>query len=316
MPSPNIKNFQSKHFLWDIRQVHPWTSFSTSTIMSLSSKPFEFLPSLLSPQCHLATETDLYSIYANHYLPRLNAALAMYSERLVQLSVPSKSGIYATRDTGQTFVATIAGDDSSTAAVWGGTPSARVVGLVKSFLRFKTSMRARDGTEKVEYLRGLAHLHYMMREHQCRYGFIVTEAELVIVRNGVLDTPHFGFLEVTCCQPATDASNLTDLTSDGEERSILIAPCLALWELCMLASDEPLPEGHAPRPAVVAVKFHKIATAAEPLDITAAARHWKRELEAHRYLEHPCIANLLAFDSRLLALVIKHRDSHDLATPY
>jgi hypothetical protein len=109
-------------------------------------------------------------------------------------------------------------------------------------------MRARDGTEKVEYLRGLAYLHYMMREHQCRYGFILTEAELVVVQNSVLDTPYFGFLEVTCCQPATDASNLTDLTSDGEERSILIAPCLALWGLCMLASDEPLPEGHAPGP--------------------------------------------------------------------
>ncbi|KAH8753291.1 kinase-like domain-containing protein, partial [Diaporthe sp. PMI_573] len=70
------------------------------------------------------------------------------------------------------------------------------------------------------------------------------------------------------------------------------------------------------RPAVVAVKLHKIAAAAEPYDIAAAARRWKRELEAHRHLEHPCIANLLAFDSRLLALVIEHRDSHDLATPY
>ncbi|KAK7743813.1 hypothetical protein SLS53_003832 [Cytospora paraplurivora] len=70
------------------------------------------------------------------------------------------------------------------------------------------------------------------------------------------------------------------------------------------------------QPAVVAVKLHKVAAAAEPHDIAATARRWKRELEVHRYLEHPCIAKLLAFDSRLLSLVIEHRDSHDLATPY
>ncbi|KAH8746765.1 kinase-like domain-containing protein, partial [Diaporthe sp. PMI_573] len=69
------------------------------------------------------------------------------------------------------------------------------------------------------------------------------------------------------------------------------------------------------QPAVVAVKIHKIAVAAEANDIAAAASRWKRELEVHRYLEHPCIPNLLAFDSRLLALIIEHRDSHDLATP-
>ncbi|KAH8776269.1 hypothetical protein F5883DRAFT_544255 [Diaporthe sp. PMI_573] len=50
---PKHKNFQIKHFWWDIRQVHPWTSFNTSTIISLSSKPLNFLPSLLSPHSHL-----------------------------------------------------------------------------------------------------------------------------------------------------------------------------------------------------------------------------------------------------------------------
>ncbi|KAI3390277.1 hypothetical protein diail_10668, partial [Diaporthe ilicicola] len=69
------------------------------------------------------------------------------------------------------------------------------------------------------------------------------------------------------------------------------------------------------QPAVVAVKLHKI-TATEPYNIAAVIKRWKREFQAHRNLEHPCIANLLAFDSRLLALIIEHRDSHDLATPH
>lgn len=40
------------------------------------------------------------------------------------------------------------------------------------------------------------------------------------------------------------------------------------------------------RPAIVAVKLHKIAAAAEPYDIIAAVRRWKRELQVHRHLEH------------------------------
>lgn len=40
------------------------------------------------------------------------------------------------------------------------------------------------------------------------------------------------------------------------------------------------------RPVVVAVKLHRIAPTAEPYDIAAAANSWKRELQAHRHLEH------------------------------
>lgn len=248
-----------KHFWWDVRQIRPWTSFNTSTIMSLGGGaasslltcpvPESFLPSPMSSQRHPETETALHSIYANWYLPKLNAALALSSNRPVQLSVPSKSGPHATKDSEQMFVATMAGDASSAAAIFGGKPSARVVGLVKSFDRFNTGMRVEGNVKKVEYLKGLAHLHHVMREHGCRYGFILTEIELVVVRNGLEGTPHFGFVEVTSCQLGTAASDPIDLTKDedGEESSssVPMTACLALWGLCMLASDEPLPEGHA-----------------------------------------------------------------------
>ncbi|KAH8759520.1 hypothetical protein F5883DRAFT_426728 [Diaporthe sp. PMI_573] len=247
-----------KHFWWDVRQVRPWTSFNTSTIMSLAGGaassvltcPESFLPSPMSSQRHPETELVLHSIYANWYLPKLNAALALSSNRPVQLSVPSKSGPHATKDTEQMFVVTMAGDASSAAAILGGKPSARVVGLVKSFDRFNTSMSVGGNVKMVEYLKGLAHLHYVMREHSCRYGFILTEIELVVVRNGVEDTPHFGFVEVMSSQLSTTASDTIDPTKkDGgndTSSSVPMAACLALWGLCMLASDEPLPKGHAP----------------------------------------------------------------------
>lgn len=240
-----------KYFWWDVRQIRPWSSFNTSTIMSLSGGaassllncpiPESFLPNPMSSQRHPETERDLHSIYANWYLPKLNAALGLSSNRPLQLAVPSKTGPHATRDSEQMFVATVPGDASSAAAIFGGKPSARVVGLVKSFDRFNTGMRVEGNVKKVEYLRGLAHLHHVMREHGCRYGFILTEIELVIVRNGTEGTPHFGFLEVTSCQLATTSED----GSVGAGADVSMTACLALWGLCMLAGDDILPAGHA-----------------------------------------------------------------------
>lgn len=242
-----------KHFWWDVRQIRPWTSFNASTLMSLSDGsaasllscpvPSTYLPTPMVSQRHPETETALHGIYANYYLPKLNAALALSSNRPLQLSIPSKTGPHVTKDTEQMFIGTVPGDASSAAAIFGGKPSARVVGLVKSFDRFNTGMRVEGNVKKVEYLRGLAHLHHVMREHGCRYGFILTEIELVVVRNGLEGTPHFGFCEVTSCQLATTADAAA--AAEGSVDGVPMTACLALWGLCMLASDEPLPQGHA-----------------------------------------------------------------------
>ena len=138
------------------------------------------------------------------------------------------------------FIANVAGESAtnSVAAIFGGKPTARVVGLVKSFDRFNTGMRVEGNIKRVEYLRGLAHLHHVMREHGCRYGFILTEIELVFVRNGTETTPHFGFLEVGSVQLAATG----DVASVGQENvdEVPMTACLALWGLCMLAGDEPV----------------------------------------------------------------------------
>lgn len=249
-----LRDPHTKHFWWDVRQIRPWTSFNTSTLMSLQDGaaaslltcpvPSSYLPVPMGSQRHPETETALAAIYANHYLPKLNAALALSANRPLQLSAPSKTGPHATKDSEQMFVATNAHDASSAAAIFGGKPSARVVGLVKSFDRFNTGMRVEGNVKKVEYLRGLAHLHHVMREHGCRYGFILTEIELVVVRNGLEGTPHFGFMEVTSCQLATTA-NPVPVGEDMTAEDTPMTACLALWGLCMLASDEPLPQGQA-----------------------------------------------------------------------
>ncbi|KAI5925309.1 hypothetical protein F4810DRAFT_659882 [Camillea tinctor] len=236
-----LRDPHTKHFWWDARQIRAWTGFNIDTILSLPGAssllncpvPQPLLPQPSTGARHPETEAALHSIYASYYIPKLNSALALSSQRALQFSVPStKAGSTNTSSASDhLIVANMIGESSTAAAIFGGKPTARVVGLVKSFDRFNTGMRVEGNVKRVEYLRGLAHLHHAMREHGTRYGFILTEIELVVVRNGGEGTPHFGYLEVSSVQ----------LANDGDAE---LTACLALWGLCMLAADEPAP-GHA-----------------------------------------------------------------------
>ncbi|KAK5996650.1 hypothetical protein PT974_01988 [Cladobotryum mycophilum] len=227
-----------KHFWWDIRSVRSWSSFNASTILSFPGAsallntpvPAPVLPAPAFSSRHPETEAALHSIYASYYLPKLNSALAISSHRPLQLSVPAKT---ASGVNDLIFVANGMGESSTAAAIFGGKPTARVVGLVRSFDRFNTGMRVEGNIKRVDYLRGLAALHYAMREHGCRYGFILTEIELVLVRAGTESTPFFGDFEITSVQLNTAAPE----QSNSSESGAPLTACLALWGLCQLASD-------------------------------------------------------------------------------
>ncbi|KAK3362220.1 hypothetical protein B0T25DRAFT_561304 [Lasiosphaeria hispida] len=256
-----LRDPHTKHFWWDVRQIRSWSGFSASSILSLPgasaclSMPVSsaLLPTPMAAQRHPETESALHSIYSSYYLPKINNALALTSQRPLQLSVPSKSAtaaVAAPNNAGMAtdcmFVANVAGEAASAAAIFGGKPTARVVGLVKSFDRFNTGMRVEGNVKRVEYLRGLSHLHHAMREHGCRYGFILTEIELVYVRNGTDGTPHFGYLEVGSVQLAAasaDGDALAGVPADSED--VPMTPCLALWGLCMIAANDQAANGHA-----------------------------------------------------------------------
>ncbi|KAK3902884.1 hypothetical protein C8A05DRAFT_33385 [Staphylotrichum tortipilum] len=246
-----LRDPHTKHFWWDVRQVRPWTGFTASSILSMPgaaaclSTPLSaaLLPNpTTTTQRHPETEAALHAMYAAHYLPKLNNALALCSQRPLQLSTPPKTSTAAGLGmaTDCMFVARPAGEAACAAAIFGGRPSARAVGLVKSFDRFNSGMRVEGNVRRVEYLKGLAHLHHAMREHGCRYGFILTEIELVVCRNGTEPTPNFGFLEVASIPLATK-----DTTSVVDPQEATLTACLALWGLCMLAGDAAMPgEAH------------------------------------------------------------------------
>ncbi|KAI1825966.1 hypothetical protein F4861DRAFT_144977 [Xylaria intraflava] len=239
-----LRDPNTKHFWWDVRQVRPWSTFNLTTILSLPRAatllncpvPAPILP---QPPCsarHPETEAALHNIYTSYYIPKLNAALAISTQPALQFSVPSTKTMSSSPHD-HLIVANLTGELSTAAAIFGGKPTARVVGLVKSFDRFNTGMRVEGNIKRVEYLRGLAHLHHVMREHGTRYGFILTEIELVIVRTGGERTPYFGYLEVTSVQLAVASTK-----DDVQEESTPLTACLALWGLCMLSSDEQVPD--------------------------------------------------------------------------
>ncbi|KAH6880141.1 hypothetical protein B0T10DRAFT_149021 [Thelonectria olida] len=240
-----LRDPNTKHFWWDIRNIRSWSSFNAGTVLSLPGASALLTTPIAAPLLpqpgfssrHPETEGALHSIYASYYLPKLNSALALSSTRPLQLSVPPKT--QGMNDL--LFVANGAGESTTAAAMFGGKPTARVVGIVRSFDRFNTGMRVEGNIKRVEYLRGLAAIHHAMREHGCRYGFILTEIELVLVRNGTESTPFFGDLEVTSVQLAAAAPEGDASTHPVETP---LTACLALWGLCQLAGDE-TPAGQA-----------------------------------------------------------------------
>ncbi|KAG5938781.1 hypothetical protein E4U60_001205 [Claviceps pazoutovae] len=247
-----------KHFWWDIRNIRAWSSFNAQAVFAFPGASAQLttpvsaslLPHLHMPNRTPETEASLHSIYASYYLPKLNAALAVSSDQPLQFSVPAKSS-HSIDDL--LFVVNTSGESFSPSTMFGGKPVARVVGLVRSFDRFNTGMRSESNVKRVEYLRGLAALHHAMREHSCRYGFILTEIELVLVRCGTESTPYFGHLEITSVR----LSNTSDTPAENHDAgfsatstaatsgSSSLTACLALWGLCQLAGhDTPAGQPH------------------------------------------------------------------------
>lgn len=273
------------YFWWDIRNLRSWTSFSLPTFNSINSLTkllkteisADLTPSAVMPSSRLSPEAEpaLINLVHDVYAPRVNAALAVSQgpEHLSLYLAPSLRMTGHKHYGGPHLLANYASDTECTST---GVPRGRVVGVIKSFDRWNSGMRNEAPHRQVEYLNGLAHLQRCMREHSCRYGFIMTEIELVCVRCGCDDgddVPYFGFLEVSapiptktsfCPSSSSSFAQLGDqyyssylqspATSDFSARSespglssgydalnVPMTASLALYFLLMLSKSVPLP---------------------------------------------------------------------------
>jgi hypothetical protein len=230
-------------FWWDIRNVRVWSDFNVSTIAAVPSF-LELLKVGISAR-HLPTPSrvnlkpetpaQLAELCANHHAVKVNAALKV-SQGEKHITMRALKMTSSAPRQQPNFVAAYQSDAEKTIYCDG---RGRVVGVVRCFDQWNSGMRNELATRKIEYLRTLAHLHRCMREHGCRYGFIMTEIELVCMRaggplNSDSDMPLFGYLELsTPIQISTSG-----LTSSED---LQMTADLALWYLHMLAKEEPLP---------------------------------------------------------------------------
>lgn len=238
------------HFWWDVRNLRSWEDFNMATVASLPSVlpllevpvTSTFLPEPSRQTLQPENQSALHDIYANYYATKVNAALkvAQGTTHMVMRPLKSHPGLRPQPD----FVSSYPSDYEKTIY---GDARGRVVGLVKCYDQWNTGMRGESPPKQVLYLQGLAHLQRVMREHGCRYGFIMTEIELLCVRaggplgctamdpttvNAQTGVPIFGFLETS----APIRLSTAGITAEGEIQ--MTAP-LALWYLHMLAKENP-----------------------------------------------------------------------------
>jgi hypothetical protein len=240
---------------WDVRTLRSWNDFNIDSILAVQDferllhfpQDAAMLPSPPRMTAAPDTEHQLRDSFQQFFATKINAALkATLGEKHIFMHSQNSAttGVWPKPD----FVSNYASDGMMT---YHGESRGRLVGLVKPYELWNTGLRSGDQIQRVKYLHGLAHLHRIMREHRCRYGFIITEIELVCVRMGAKDdeytatlgqpgiqdegpTPWFGYLETA------HPIQLSTHGLDPETSKPRLTAAIALWYLHMLAKEEPL----------------------------------------------------------------------------
>ncbi|KAK7516610.1 uncharacterized protein IWZ02DRAFT_404062 [Phyllosticta citriasiana] len=260
------RNMSGTHYWWDIRNLRSWTDFSIDTVtsipgfMPLLNIPVDTqsLPAPSRPNLRPDSESDLHDICRDFYGVKMNAALQV-AQGNSHMVMRSHKGTPSSQ-TPVDFVSNYMTDYEKTIY---GDARGRVVGVVKAYDQWNTGMRREPPNKQVYYLAGLAHLHRVMREHGCRYGFIMNEIELLCVRSGGgpedavaaggangraattntvvsadagAGVPLFGFLELS--EPIEISRHSS---RHQQQRAPQMTAGLALWFLHMLAKENPLP---------------------------------------------------------------------------
>lgn len=238
---PVERSGQNSHFWFDVRNVRSWPAFDVNTMSAMPhltellrvGVALRSLPEPCRVDLNPETRHQLTELCTNHHVVKVNAALKLaQGDHHIAIRALTPGPRFRQQPE---FVSNYQSDAERTIS---GDGRGRVVGLVRCFDEWNSGMRTENPQARVDYLRGLAALHKHMRDHGCRYGFIMTEIELVCVRAGGPPTeagvPLFGFLELAA--PVRMAA--AGLARDG---SVQMTAGLALWYLHLLAKEQPLP---------------------------------------------------------------------------
>ena len=231
---------QNMHYWYDIRNVSTWSDFKITTITDIPGLlcllqvkvTLRDLPAPGKVNLNPETPGELAEMCANFHAVKVNAALKL-AQGDKHMAMRTLKGTPVSKPE---FVSNYQSDAEQTIY---GDGRGRVIGIVKCYDQWNSGMRNSTAPEQVKYLQALAQLQRFMREHECRYGFIMTEIELVCVRFGgqpdaQSNVPLFGYVEVA--DPVRVATS--GFAPNG---SFQMTTGLALWYLHMLAKEQPLP---------------------------------------------------------------------------
>lgn len=252
-PSPSLvqrsavpRRATDTHFWWDVRNIRPWSDFSIEKIETIPGftnllqldVPSPALPTPPQSNPSPVTTSALLDIFAAYYAVKLNAALklSLGSPSMVMRVHKTSGGVNIPRV--PDFMSSYDNPPLSDIPESADPDAIHVIGLVRPFDQWNTSMREGPCVAQITFLRELSHLQHQMRSRGCRYGFIMTEIELVCVRltTDVSQQPVFGTLEIASpVQLAVHSTSSTTVSSGN------MTACVALWYLHMLAKRKPLP---------------------------------------------------------------------------
>ncbi|KAK3067153.1 hypothetical protein LTR53_016142 [Teratosphaeriaceae sp. CCFEE 6253] len=246
-PSPCQRTIEpargsSTHFWYDIRNVRPWDDFNVSTITAIDGlwqllqTPVgrSDLPEPSRVNTSPETPAQLVEALALHHAVKTNAALkvAQGEKHIAMRALKVAPGPRQQPE----FVSSYQSDAEKTIY---GDGRGRVIGVVKCYDQWNSGMRKGSLSQQTKYLLGLAQLQRFMREHGTRYGFIMTEIEIICVRAGGAPSattakPLFGYVEVSTPIPVATAGR-------GANGAPRMTAGLALWWLHMLAREQSFP---------------------------------------------------------------------------
>ncbi|KZF18838.1 hypothetical protein L228DRAFT_286336 [Xylona heveae TC161] len=217
----------------DISQVGVWSSFNLNTIMQqfqplLANARIEDEAMPTSPPQAINSETGLqqrFSFYLNarvrrslrvgfHYLATNNQLL---NHTVVSFAEGSLAQMV------NTYRPDTAYFDSNLPTL---TRPNRAPGELKPSYKWSLSLRDSPASKQTrEFKQALSQVNYYMNQHKARFGFILTDRELVAIRR--LD--NAGSMELSESIP---------WSAQGTQHQPRLTVLLALWYLGMLASDD------------------------------------------------------------------------------
>ncbi|KGO76426.1 hypothetical protein PITC_073080 [Penicillium italicum] len=225
--APSRDTTNPRHGAADVTQVVSWPEFSYSTIIQrygvpLQSKWIQSDP-IASPPAAIRDEPHFQLRFAGLILPRIRRSLRAAFEQLAsELATRRLSPV--TFDGGSVaYVIDLFRPDTAFIAVGAASRSNRAPGDLKVSWKWQSSWRySQTLAEQREYKQVLAQVNFYMRQHNARYGYILTNTELVAVKR----LEGSGRLAVSSAVPWKGGG--------VGELSVL----LALWYLGMLAAED------------------------------------------------------------------------------